>query len=379
MEHFLSDFLYYNISEKKFGELLKGLKEYRFLLSALDESIKSFENGDLEKFDSLVGENACQIRAIRIALIHSKNSLKQKNTSNKLQQYKKIIEELLHPKKLGFLMTNGFSLKEVLEENNLNIYLTQEEVFMLKAFLLTEMKEVQSEGDLTNFLRKSKCVPIRIKRLDDEMSYTFANRLASHLRQWLSSSSVDFVREAAEELNDSNLMRMVSDEFTIEHNGLNCIPMFWTYKILLDTAKKNGIPIIVHIKFLDRLDVGSTKKNEKYIFFKPIDDSTGRTYIKTEPSDLDLSKAACVVQGIAYHETEWDEKSLSSSIVDVILAGAADHRQYPNPDVNIVVDDIEFENFKSMAVDKGFSFTNPNTFFIQHVYPAKVEKMISLQ
>jgi len=55
----------------------------------------------------------------------------------------------------------------------------------------------------------------------------------------------------------------------------------------------------------------------------------------------------------------------------VILAGAADHRQYPDPkkDAEILaLNDAEFTQHVALAQSKGFAETNPTTFFIQHVY-----------
>ncbi len=373
MDCFLSELLCYDISEKKFGELQRSLKEYQLLLAVLDESIDAFEKGELEKFDSLVGENACQIRAIRIAFIHSVNSINYKKLKLLISRSRNIINEILSGKKIATLMTDGISLKEVLESYQLDLPLNSDEVFALKSFLLTEMKEVVHAGNLMPSLaRKSRCTPVKIKRFDSDISYTFTNRLASHVRQRLSVASVKFVRDIAIDLKDSELIRMVSDDFTILHNSLHCIPMFWTYKILLKSAKKRGIPLIIHIKFVEQKNDGYHVTNEEKLFFNPVETLNGIRYQEASPNEIDLQKAACVVQGVACTNSEWDKSNIVHSIIDTILAGAADHRQYPNPDVQISVNDPEFEQFKLMALDKGFSSENPTSFFIQHVYPIQV-------
>ena len=67
------------------------------------------------------------------------------------------------------------------------------------------------------------------------------------------------------------------------------------------------------------------------------------------------------------------------SITDVILAGAADHRQYPDPEQNALIEkmgDGEFETYKALAKLKGFSLDNPSTFFIQHVYASVISQTI---
>lgn len=378
-KHLLSELLYYDIKNRKYAQLNKGLGEYQLIVSALAESLRVLEEGNLEKFDSIVGENACQIRAIKIAIIHSIHSINFPHFHEQISLVLKKINELLLPKRIASLMQSGVSLKDVLNEYNLNIHLTSTEIFMLTSYLLTEMKELKSYNEFIPYLLdRSKCIPLQIKRLNNSVSCAFTDRLASHLRQTLASASVQFVRDIAEELEDPYLIRMVSEDFTITHNALKCIPMFWTYKILLKSAQKNKIPLVVHVKFIEDHAQGYKLKNEKFFFLRP-SDNLGESYVESTPNDLDLEKAACVIQGVARADSDWNEASILQSITDVILAGAADHRQYPNPDHLVPIEDPEYESFKLTAKTKGFSLDNPTTFFIQHVYPSQVKRMLGNQ
>lgn len=75
------------------------------------------------------------------------------------------------------------------------------------------------------------------------------------------------------------------------------------------------------------------------------------------------------------------KRGISSKIVDAILAGAADHRQYPNPEEDKRIkelNDQEFNNYQKIAARDGFSLENPSAFFIQHVYPIVAEKVLEL-
>ena len=63
---------------------------------------------------------------------------------------------------------------------------------------------------------------------------------------------------------------------------------------------------------------------------------------------------------------------ISELNLGVIFAGAADHRQYPDPEEDLRIEqlgDEEFEGYRKMARANGYSLENPSTFFIQHVYP----------
>jgi hypothetical protein len=68
---------------------------------------------------------------------------------------------------------------------------------------------------------------------------------------------------------------------------------------------------------------------------------------------------------------QWLEEIMAHSIFEVILAGAADHRQYPNPhfDEEFTLElASEYHRYKAFAQNHGFSIKNPSKFFIQHVY-----------
>jgi hypothetical protein len=377
MSFSLSSLLYYNLSEKKHKDLKKGLIEYQVLLTALIESLESLEKGDLEKFDSLVGENACQIRAIRIAMIHESYShhheLRQKALKAH-QTISKILEEEIEK-----WMLSSISLEDLLSKYALEVVLTADEFFLIKSFLLTEMKEVlSSDTFMSSLIRKSKCSPVKVRRFNSQVSYSFTSHLASHIRQLLAKASVEFVQELARQLEDEDLLEKVSGDFLFEHNALSCLPMFWTYKILLESSEKKQIPIIAHVKFLKEQEEGYLVTHEEKYFFKPTQNPDGTfSYAATSFLESDLEKAACIIQGVACTDTSWDKETFLSSIKQAVLAGAADHRQYPNPDQPLPTSCKELQSYQKLALDKGFTFENPKTFVIQHVYSARADRVLS--
>jgi hypothetical protein len=366
----LSTLLYYNPSEKRNGDLRKGLREYKFLLTALSRANDHLLNGDLERFDGLVGENACQIRAIKIALIKQKNTIDHTSLAARITYALTQIEQLFT--KIESLMHTDTSLAQAIEEFDLD--LTPDESFILKSFILGEMKEENDEFSLT---KKERITPKKIKDLDNELSSSFTYNISSRIRKLLSRASVDFIQEIASDLEDPNWAKMVSEDFTIDYNSLSCVPMFWTYKTLLNVASKESIPLIVHVKFAEHSDNTHKIIDEDILFFKPCENGT---YIETIPTIEDLKKSACIVHGFVCIENEnfdkgdWKNKILEHSITDTILAGAADHRQYPDPDMQVEVEDQEFEYYKNFAKSNGFCLENPTTFFINHVYPIEVNR-----
>jgi hypothetical protein len=178
-------------------------------------------------------------------------------------------------------------------------------------------------------------------------------------------------------LQNENLLKIATDHIS-EHNSWPCVPMFWTYKTLLAYAEENGLPLILHAKFLNKHENGFHGVNEEFLYFKPCE--IAKCYVEFTPNEDAFNMPACVIQGVVC-ETEdqslpsswaWKEKILQHSVVDIILAGAADHRQYPNPDQTVDLVDEEYENYKKLAERGGFSLNNPTTFFIQHVYSSQL-------
>lgn len=375
---FLSHLLPYDASERRNGDLRTGLREYQFLTNALLAAISAFEDGELDKFDALVGENACQIRAIRTAIIASKSFVDFDSLRSRIQVIQRKIEVLLSPSQLSALMRSHISLKELVGNPEQDIPLTSEEMFLIQAYLLCDAKELKP----SLLCRKEIAEPKKLKRFGDVTS-GFVNELVRKLRQSMAAKSVEFVRECALLLQSKPLIRMVSEDFTIKHNSCwPCTPMFWTYQTLLLFAQRESIPLIIHVKF-EAKDRDHEVVDEDYLFFKVTPE--GSLYSEAIPLEADIKQAACVIQGIVCanrHElpskAEWSTAMREHSILDVVLAGAADHRQYPDPSHDHLVEekgDVEFERYKALARTKGFSLDNPSTFFIQHVYASTVENL----
>src|SRR5581483_11688897 len=379
---FLSNLLPYDANLKKHGCLKKGLKEYQSLLKALLEAAYHFEAGDLEKFDSLVGENACEIRALWVAAIELNDTIDAEDLRDRVSLALKTVDSLLVPSSIDTLMRNDVSLKDLIEKQGFDILLTIEELFLIQSFILTEMKLVMdSEKQMCSLYRVETSDPKKLCRFGD-VSISFTRGLISKVRRMLATASVQFVRSLAYRFQDQTLIRMVSDEFTVLHNTLPCIPMFWTYKAVLQAAKEEGIPLVIHAKFIEKNSDAYVVVSEDYMVFQV----KNGEFVEMDSKHMDRNRPAFVIQGVVANENgqsltkaEWKELMRQTSVVDVVLAGAADHRQFPDSALDARIEqlgDSEYESYKAMAKRSGFSDENPTTFFIQHVYAAPIGKIV---
>lgn len=383
-KRFLSELLPYDTSTKINGSLRTSLKEYSLLLAAMEQAITALQSGDFEQFDAVVGENACQIRAVKIAMTAQKYFESVKSIQAQITNSKLKIETL--SKSLEPLMKKGISLQSLLEQGEIDVALTSDELFLFESFLLSVAKTVKPAKVSSPLCRNDAADSKKLKQFGGDVSTSFTENLVRKARQLLSAASVVFVQEQAKFLKDKKLEKMCSEDFIVNYNSWPCIPMFWTYKTLLLAAQKKGIPLVIYAKFLAK-DKEYGIVDEDCIVFQPTVGNQGSFYEESVPYPSDLAKAAIFVQGVVCANTDllpsksqW-RKTIATQKLDVILAGAADHRQYPNPEEDRRIEELnddEFEGYKIMSRSKGYALENPSMFFIQHVYPATIGSMPQL-
>lgn len=382
-KYFLSQLLPYDCAKKRQGELRSGLKEYQFLLLALEGALQALQEGDLEQFDALVGENACQIRAVKIALSASELIASVSDMGRRLLNARERLEGFL--KSIDKLMKSKVSLKHLLEMQEVDVSLTVNEQFCIEAYILCKAKRVECSSVFTTLFRVEETAPQNLRFGD--VTSSFKVKLVRNLKPLLATASVAFVQERAELLGNRQLIDRCVRNLIVYHNEISpCLPMFFCYKILLQSAQRENIPLVLCAKFLRRDGERYQVVEQEVLFFRPSDLSQ---YEERVPTSADLVKSAVVIQGVVCPK---EGSSLSRSAwrntvrdrgVDVVLAGAADHRQYPpNPEQDrrlVGIRDEDYERCKILAQREGYALDNPTTFFIQHTYAAMVGSIVELR
>ena len=401
------------IKFKKDGDAAtQGLKKYICLLKIAQEAFTAFQQGNFKEFDALVGENACQIRAVKVAMIASKKLVDSDPLVKSIkQQLEKLPKEL--PTSAGsesekiksknkdkspeaaFLSgkdQSGKSLETLLKEED--IQLSTEAAFLLNAYICNVAKKVDnSHGELR---RKEECSPDGLVQKFGAAPPNFAKKIMWNARIFLANASVRFVQDQTASLGDSHLQQMTSTEFEFGfNNNLPSLPMFWTYKTLLLAARREGIPLIFRVSF-QATDKKDRQVRQSYIFLQPGEEGYELRDLPRDPSEKDRKKAAIFIDGVARAKLsdlptnqQWKEK-LSSLNLKAIFAGAAVHRQYPDEKQDFLriikkafkdkefYEEIyqEFLESQKLAQTEGFSEENPSMFFIQHVYPISLGKAV---
>jgi hypothetical protein len=396
LKHELTYLLPYDCSTKNKINLEIGLNEYQLLLNLLEMAIIEYNNKNLHKFDPNAGENACQIRAVKIALFSQNNLVDFSRIENQLKKIKKNIEKLLLSKNIEYLMKSKIFLKDLLIKENLIVNLTPNELYLLKSFILTltkisqpseklfyiqkkiflEKEGLNLENNIFSDLQSEKADPTILKKYGN-VSSKFTDKLFRRIRKHLSQESIEFLKKIALETDDNSLKTYLNDSFIIKHLNTSCLPMFWSYKALFHKLEKENISIILHAKFIDKNKNTFEIENEEYLLFENKNDSKTHSFTKKIENISDIKKPKVVIQGIVYNNFTQDFKVSWNNFIEkaflkhIILAGAADHRQYPNESFDELIhslNDREYINYKKIANKQGYSLKNPSTFFIQHVY-----------
>ena len=133
----LSGLLPYDPGVKTGPRLLDGFKEYRLLLVAARHAFEAYSRGELRQFDPLVGENACQIRAVKVALIAMERAIEPEKRLEEIGQVLARLEELEGSAMM--LVKSEVSLGDFLEKG-LEIQFTDDEIYLIKSYLLTRVK-----------------------------------------------------------------------------------------------------------------------------------------------------------------------------------------------------------------------------------------------
>lgn len=371
--HVLSELLPYD-PFAQVRDKLKILREYLSLLTAGEQAMEALKKGNLKEFDSLVGENACQIRAIKLALIASRSSFDHDSILQTLAEAKKRTESLLH--RTAF--SNDISLKDFLQEEGLDVEMHYNELFLVESFILSKVKILRPATEELPLAFHEVTDTKKIREFGD-VGRVFTNDLVRSLRERVSRNSVSFVQALASELPSVN-MEMLSGQFSINYRGLECIPGYWASQILMRQAVKRRIPIVL-LADQKAQDRNYEVVQKMVLFFEP----TEQGYKETSLSALDPDQPAMVIVGTTCRESHalpdlesWKAELLEYSPIDLILATAAIHRQYPDPSKECLVSHIQDENYqyhKAKACEWGCSARNPSRIFLSHVFCDKIKNV----
>ncbi len=343
----------------------KALLEYYLLLIALKKTIEALENRELERFDALVGENLCQIRATIIPLIFH-------GCLDSLVKIKASVQSIVEKvKKLLDSPSKNFpDFKTFLKSEGLEIHLSGSELLFVKFYILTVVKKQEGKFDLAKETTDKKKL-----RVLAPVSDKFMDNLINKLREEVSKISAPFLLEVAKEYKDNRSIEMLAKQYIVlagkDKQRKECTPTFWTTKVVKQIMQHHRIPGVLWIQ----------QKNEHDNLIKEFciyyESSSEPSFVEKLPHIIDATKAVIVVKAICCRKNEKipnreiSHYEIEFNFADYLLAHGASHRQYQNSAEDVRVSnnlDDSYHYYKQKAIEWRCTREDPYLVHIYHIY-----------
>lgn len=259
---FLSNLLPYDPKVKTQDRLRHGLNEYQLILLATEQAMHHAQNKNIAAFDCLVGENSCQIRALKTAFIFTNFHIQVKFILERINSIK--ADLILLTPTIPHLQRHGASLQDILDD--LDLELCENALYLVKTYLLAQVKMLRVNCE-NSMIKQEYTDEKQIQKMGN-VGITFAENITKKLRQNLAQESVAFVQGFADTLFlPDPMIEAISDKYVIMHNKLPCLPSYWSLMLVFMYAIKSDIPLIIRARQVDK-DQGNKIISETTLYYK---------------------------------------------------------------------------------------------------------------
>lgn len=396
------------------------------------EALTAFTTHEFKRFDALVGDQACQIRALKISLIASKRfDSTIVEIQENLKKIKKFKEDLI---KLDTDKTNDKDLKKLKEEmteigkkihtkkpskkepqnmSEMALIKTSEEIDFLKNQLTVyQTEKLKSEEKYTllknGILNDAKTIEVKVcedalfliqaffltlckreKAEQEKGVYLVRESLdPNHLmikteykRNPLKNNGADLLDRAKQYIANKSIVFVQEqadvldcpykgflNPILISSKGRHELSFFYMTRVIFESALKNYIPVLLKIR-----NIHDDPTQLKSFVFK-----------KLFPNNINKDISCIVIEAFSNKSSQEllsssFEKELSKvggNIIEIVDLNAAQHSQYT--DVRDFIDNKGVTNIPNLtpeinqkkveAESKGFSCENPAMCCIEHVF-----------
>lgn len=287
--------------------------------------------GSLEKFDALVGECACQVRAIEAIILFNK-----------------------------------------IKEFGVDSLTDDEKEFLGIALLLTKSKNPPQPQ--RSMIAKDS---IDLKKIHTNLSTKFGKKLIESLQRRLAELSVQILHKLAREMNDEDLIKALNyvliDYDDPQFRRPHCAT-YPSFKLILQYLIKHNHVLMIIL---------NTPAGQKKLFYK---NSNNR--LMPISSDLvNPKESILVMKAVSNNFQQYEEQFFKLNIIDALMGHLAIDNQFTGQHKN---DDVPYEELginrllaekeshKQISDTYGCSFENHDLIFIIHVFATNGEKALLL-
>lgn len=310
---------------------------------------EAFLEGKLSNLDPIVGENACQIRALVAITFYMEEDLKEH-----LRALKDKVEKLLEKLKLQVNPLNG-NLDIQLENLGLTLNVTDKVDYMLRSHLLTIGKYFDMEP---NGREKSgiDCSKIN-EKLQTEVSKKVLQSIIKIAQMKISEDSVRFIQMEADKLTDKFIVSQLTGKMfnPVKGKTLHASSAFYNLKTVLLRAEEMKVPVLVKE-------------------FKS--DNPRSIYFCTSNNELEDNQPILVVECFL-SESCTEQVIASQGLRKLILANVACTPDYSKDESIILLEEHarnEILEHKSFGESLGCHTSSPTVFKVVHIHAATVKE-----
>ena len=289
----------FDLNKKGKNQNLKDqLKVYKTILIVAIECCHHWHHRNYSLFDALVAENACQIRTFWIISHALNGSIQTENLKGHCLAALKLVNDFLLSESLRDSKGNGHLLGDLFQRHDqLEVNLSQDEMFLFLTYLLCKMidKKDSNESRVVNLCMTDKA---DLCCFSPNIGTNQADKFNYKSRVLLSQLSVEYIKSLGLAYYPESFALFQENRETKTH--LSIFPMFWTYEIVLNHARKEGIPLLVYTKFATNL-IGTEEyeiRDEEVALFE----SKNSIYERVPITNF-CERPVCVIEGITVNKS----------------------------------------------------------------------------
>jgi hypothetical protein len=362
---------------------IKVLNILKHLYESAAEALHAFYiDRRVDLFDAHVGESACQLRAIKLALmlkgINLKLATRGLERAVKFQKQSEHLLNLIDKYKGARENIDGpISLFNIIDKYNIDFSLCADDIFLFSCYLLNTFKLILNlDQDALYY-----------KKIINEwsLSKSASEKILRHLQKLCSFFSVSYVFQASIEPKKFNLMGYLLQKDDV---GRWVLPALEITDIMLNQAISSGIPIMLEVFKLNL-------SNE-------ISDSYKIIYMNSRYQLLN-DKCLSLLKSNPYQPIITFQSYFSSSIkvfpaivllrklsvfnfILMVKCGVSTHPQFPGSKLSpyaqhpynvvgnnyekefIIHKNSELRDLQASALLHGFCKLSPQTLALNHIY-----------
>ncbi len=366
---------------------LKGLlKKACFVYTIMHEAIASLRQRRLTDFDALVGDRACQIRALFVARfatayfsspsMHTELCALQRTLMRKIRVMQRELERT-------DTLRQSVTTASVLEP--LEIEVPERLIHMAMAYLLTKTKE---KGETSS--ECPQCATQVTHCYKEHTNYELANLasigmtrtqicvIVDAIKIQMSRISCTYVAQEAAELSSEltlPVLEMLSGAHLYTSSNGRCeVPFFATVAVVFQSVIRHNLPVLIKVRRAVHNVVCTQDVYDEVFCLKPVEGELRRVV----PTNEDMNKPCIVIEAqrnaaLLEGETveQYRTRLTQANMMDVILMNAAHHPQYTDRSAELSGTELErapLRALSSRAEQEGCCQENQRLFCISHIF-----------